>query len=90
MSNLDANLRRSMRDKIRELQKQFDITSLYVTHDQSEAFAVSDTVLGAMKQGTHHADRLTAGSLPPARLPLYGELYGRCQPVPGNLQRRIR
>ena len=38
-------LRRSMRDKIRELQKQFDITSLYVTHDQSEAFAVSDTVL---------------------------------------------
>ncbi|MGO0764387.1 TOBE domain-containing protein, partial [Citrobacter freundii] len=44
-SNLDANLRRSMRDKIRELQKQFDITSLYVTHDQSEAFAVSDTVL---------------------------------------------
>ena len=45
LSNLDANLRRSMRDKIRELQKQFDITSLYVTHDQSEAFAVSDTVL---------------------------------------------
>lgn len=45
LSNLDANLRRSMRDKIRELQKQFTITSLYVTHDQSEAFAVSDTVL---------------------------------------------
>ena len=44
LSNLDANLRRSMRDKIRELQKQFDIPSLYVTHDQSEAFAVSDTV----------------------------------------------
>lgn len=45
LSNLDANLRRSMRDKIRELQKKFNITSLYVTHDQSEAFAVSDTVL---------------------------------------------
>lgn len=45
LSNLDANLRRTMRDKIRELQKQFNITSLYVTHDQSEAFAVSDTVL---------------------------------------------
>ncbi|NDJ57802.1 ferric ABC transporter ATP-binding protein [Enterobacteriaceae bacterium 4M9] len=45
LSNLDANLRRSMRDKIRELQTQFNITSLYVTHDQSEAFAVSDTVL---------------------------------------------
>ncbi|HEI8866642.1 ferric ABC transporter ATP-binding protein [Serratia sp. AKBS12] len=45
LSNLDANLRRSMREKIRALQKQFNITSLYVTHDQSEAFAVSDTVL---------------------------------------------
>ncbi|OTA21952.1 sugar ABC transporter ATP-binding protein [Xenorhabdus beddingii] len=45
LSNLDANLRRSMREKIRELQQQFNITSLYVTHDQSEAFAVSDTVL---------------------------------------------
>ncbi|PHM56840.1 ferric ABC transporter ATP-binding protein [Xenorhabdus sp. KK7.4] len=45
LSNLDANLRRSMREKIRELQQRFNITSLYVTHDQSEAFAVSDTVL---------------------------------------------
>ncbi|CAM3906918.1 ferric ABC transporter ATP-binding protein [Xenorhabdus thuongxuanensis] len=45
LSNLDANLRRNMREKIRELQQQFNITSLYVTHDQSEAFAVSDTVL---------------------------------------------
>ncbi|WP_323838860.1 ferric ABC transporter ATP-binding protein [Photorhabdus africana] len=45
LSNLDANLRRSMREKIRELQQQFNITSLYVTHDQSEAFAVSDAVL---------------------------------------------
>ena len=45
LSNLDANLRRSMREKIRELQQQFNITSLYVTHDQSEAFAVSDSVL---------------------------------------------
>lgn len=51
LSNLDANLRRSMRDKIRELQKQFNITSLYVTHDQSEAFAVSDTVL-VMNKGS--------------------------------------
>jgi len=45
LSNLDANLRRSMREKIRELQQKFSITSLYVTHDQSEAFAVSDEVI---------------------------------------------
>ena len=50
LSNLDANLRRSMRDKIRELQQRFNITSMYVTHDQSEAFAVSDKVI-VMKDG---------------------------------------
>ena len=50
LSNLDANLRRTMREKIRELQKRFNITSLYVTHDQAEAFAVSDTVL-VMNEG---------------------------------------
>lgn len=45
LSNLDANLRRSMREKIREIQQRLGITSLYVTHDQSEAFAVSDEVI---------------------------------------------
>ncbi|QIM67640.1 ferric transporter ATP-binding subunit [Mannheimia granulomatis] len=54
LSNLDANLRRSMREKIRELQQRLGITSLYVTHDQSEAFAVSDQVIvmdkGVIKQ----------------------------------------
>lgn len=45
LSNLDANLRRSMREKIRELQQKLNITSLYVTHDQTEAFAVSDEVI---------------------------------------------
>ncbi len=45
LSNLDANLRRAMREKIRELQKSLGITSLYVTHDQTEAFAVSDEVI---------------------------------------------
>ena len=50
LSNLDANLRRSMREKIRELQKQFDITSLYVTHDQSEALSFADQV-AVMRNG---------------------------------------
>ncbi|MCL6270821.1 ferric ABC transporter ATP-binding protein [Sansalvadorimonas sp. 2012CJ34-2] len=50
LSNLDANLRRSMRETIRDLQKRFNITSLYVTHDQAEAFAVSDKVV-VMKDG---------------------------------------
>jgi iron(III) transport system ATP-binding protein len=44
LSNLDAKLRDSMRKEIRELQQELGITTLYVTHDQSEALAISDLV----------------------------------------------
>ena len=50
LSNLDAKLRESMRDELRALQKRVGITSLYVTHDQSEAMAISDRVV-IMKDG---------------------------------------
>ncbi len=50
LSNLDAKLRESMRDELRALQKRLGITSLYVTHDQSEAMAISDRVV-IMKSG---------------------------------------
>ena len=45
LSNLDAKLRKRVREEIRELQQQFGITSLYVTHDQEEAMAISDLVV---------------------------------------------
>lgn len=45
LSNLDANLRRVMRENIRHLQQKLNITALYVTHDQAETFAVSDEVI---------------------------------------------
>jgi len=45
LSNLDAKLRRHVREEIRELQQQLQLTVLYVTHDQEEALAVSDTVI---------------------------------------------
>jgi iron(III) transport system ATP-binding protein len=45
LSNLDAKLRTEMRVEIRELQRRLDITSLYVTHDQEEALAISDRVI---------------------------------------------
>jgi ABC-type Fe3+/spermidine/putrescine transport system ATPase subunit len=45
LSNLDANLRIEMRTEIRKLQRDIGITTLYVTHDQEEAFALSDRVL---------------------------------------------
>lgn len=50
LSNLDAKLRDSMRQEIRELQQKLGITALYVTHDQSEALAISDLV-AVMSQG---------------------------------------
>ncbi len=45
LSNLDARLRRSMREEIRDLQQRLGVTVVYVTHDQSEAMAVSDTIV---------------------------------------------
>jgi|LAHS01.1.fsa_nt_gb iron(III) transport system ATP-binding protein len=45
LSNLDAKLRISMRTEIREIQKRVGITAVYVTHDQSEAMAISDRII---------------------------------------------
>jgi iron(III) transport system ATP-binding protein len=45
LSNLDARLRRSMREEIRALQQRLQLTVAYVTHDQSEALAVSDQIV---------------------------------------------
>jgi iron(III) transport system ATP-binding protein len=72
LSNLDAQLRVRMRGEIRALQRQLGITSVYVTHDQEEAFSIADQVaimnLGRVVQlGTPRqlywepADRFVAG-----------------------------
>jgi iron(III) transport system ATP-binding protein len=45
LSNLDAKLRRRVREEIRELQLRLNLTVAYVTHDQEEALAVSDKVI---------------------------------------------
>jgi iron(III) transport system ATP-binding protein len=50
LSNLDARLRRQMRDEIRALQQRLQLTVAYVTHDQSEALAVSDQII-VMRDG---------------------------------------
>ena len=50
LSNLDAKLRVEMRSAIREVQKQVGITTVYVTHDQEEALAISDRI-AVMKKG---------------------------------------
>jgi len=45
LSNLDAKLRESMRFEIKDIQKKFGITVVYVTHDQAEAMAMSDRII---------------------------------------------
>ncbi|MBR0355485.1 MAG: ABC transporter ATP-binding protein [Oscillospiraceae bacterium] len=45
LSNLDAKLRVSMRTEIRRIQQEVGITAIYVTHDQSEAMALSDQII---------------------------------------------
>ena len=50
LSNLDAKLREEMRTEIRRIQKELNITSIYVTHDQIEAMTLSDRIV-VMNQG---------------------------------------
>lgn len=45
LSNLDAKLRVNMRTEIRRIQQTLGITAIYVTHDQSEAMSISDTII---------------------------------------------
>jgi iron(III) transport system ATP-binding protein len=45
LSNLDAKLRRQVREEIREIQQNLGLTVVYVTHDQEEALAVSDEIV---------------------------------------------
>ena len=59
LSNLDAKLRVTMRTEIRRIQQEVGITAIYVTHDQSEAMALSDKIIimekGVVAQmGTPH------------------------------------
>lgn len=50
LSNLDAKLREEMRTEIRRIQRELNITSVYVTHDQIEAMTLSDRIV-VMNEG---------------------------------------
>lgn len=50
LANLDPRLRRTMRDQVRRICKDFGLASIYVTHDQKEALAVADR-LAVMQKG---------------------------------------
>ena len=50
LSNLDARLRLEMREEIRRIQQQTQVTAIFVTHDQEEAMSISDHIV-LMKKG---------------------------------------
>ena len=56
LSNLDAKLRVEMRTVISRIQKELGITTVYVTHDQEEALAISDRIAVMNKGDIYHCD----------------------------------
>ena len=87
LSNLDAKLRVEMREAIRSIQRSVGITTVYVTHDQEEAMAVSDRIavmnLGEIQQiGTPQAIYQRPANL------FVASFIGRTNLVPGELVMR--
>ena len=87
LSNLDARLRREMREEIRALQQRLQLTVAYVTHDQSEALAVSDQII-VMDHGV-----IAQAGTPQRAVRAPGQrirrrLHGRGDAVPGRRRRR--
>jgi iron(III) transport system ATP-binding protein len=86
LSNLDAKLRSQLRFELGQLQRQLGITTIYVTHDQTEALSMSD-IVAVMSQGKiiqqgqprqiyeHPATQFTAGFIGSANF-LHGEVIG--------------
>ncbi len=88
LSNLDAKLRDTMRTELRALQRRLGITTLYVTHDQSEALSMSDRV------AVMHDGRILQEGTPreiydnPAAR-FVADFVGRANMIPAEVIRRV-
>lgn len=67
LSALDAAIRESLRAELRRLHRQLDVTVIYVTHDQAEAMALSDTVVVMKKERSVNPASSGALQLPTTR-----------------------
>jgi iron(III) transport system ATP-binding protein len=86
LSNLDAKLRVQMREELSRLQRQLAITTIYVTHDQDEAMAISDRI--AVMQAGRVAQVGTAQDLYRApRSVFVAEFIGRVNLLPARVVR---
>ena len=70
LSALDAKIRDELRTEIRRIQRQLNITTIYVTHDQEEALALSDriVVMSRGRDGTGRASHSRSTTIPGHRL----------------------
>jgi iron(III) transport system ATP-binding protein len=86
LSNLDARLRRQMREEIRDLQRTLGLTVVYVTHDQQEAMAVSDRIIvmnaGRIEQQGHPRELYEQPATP-----FLARFMGESTPARGVLHR---
>ena len=87
LSNLDARLRRQMREEIRELQQRLALTVVYVTHDQAEAMAVSDRII-VMNKGGIAQEGAPRELYEQPRDPFVAGFMGDANRVRGTLARR--
>ncbi len=84
LSNLDARLRVQMRTEIRDLQRRLAITTVYVTHDQEEAMAVSDRI-AVMNQGSVVQEGTAEDLYHRPQSEFVATFVGRVNLVPGRI-----
>ena len=86
LSNLDARLRRQMREEIRELQQRLGLTVVYVTHDQQEAMAVSDRII-VMNAGRIEQEGSPRDLYERPATPFLARFMGESNPARGHVRR---
>jgi iron(III) transport system ATP-binding protein len=86
LSNLDARLRRQMREEIRELQQRLGLTVVYVTHDQQEAMAVSDRII-VMNSGRIEQQGAPRDLYERPATPFLARFMGESNPASGRATR---
>ena len=84
LSNLDARLRRRVRDEIRALQRRLGLSAVYVTHDREEALAVSDRII-VMDRGRIVEQGLPAELFESPRTRFVADFLAEANIVPGRL-----
>jgi spermidine/putrescine ABC transporter ATP-binding subunit len=83
LSNLDANLREQMRFEIREIQRRVGITTVFVTHDQSEAMAAADRLV-IMNKGVIAQAGTVREIYTTPRDPFVASFIGQANVIPGK------